>query len=115
MCVVDAFAGSTCIYRHVHILASSLFPLLCAEVWQSLHCLLLLATIVVGNELYLILLTAYQGKQGKPRLKPPFPANTGLYGCPTTVTNVETVAVSPTIMRRGASWFDSFGLPNNSG
>lgn len=61
------------------------------------------------------LLESLEGKQGKPRLKPPFPANTGLYGCPTTVTNVETVAVSPTIMRRGASWFDSFGLPNNSG
>ena len=41
-----------------------------------------------------------EGKQGKPRLKPPFPANVGLYGCPTTVTNVETVAVCPTIMRR---------------
>ena len=56
-----------------------------------------------------------EGKQGKPRLKPPFPANTGLYGCPTTVTNVETVAVSPTILRRGASWFSSFGAKNNSG
>ena len=42
--------------------------------------------------------------QGKPRLKPPFPANVGLYGCPTTVTNVETVAVSPTILRRGPEW-----------
>ena len=47
------------------------------------------------------LLESLEGKQGKPRLKPPFPANTGLYGCPTTVTNVETVAVSPTILRRG--------------
>ena len=48
-------------------------------------------------------------------MKPPFPANAGLYGCPTTVTNVETVAVCPTIMRRGASWFDSFGRDKNSG
>jgi len=48
-------------------------------------------------------------------LKPPFPANAGLYGCPTTVTNVETVAVVPTIMRRGASWFTSFGRERNSG
>ena len=47
------------------------------------------------------LLESLEGKQGKPRLKPPFPANAGLYGCPTTVTNVETVAVSPTILRRG--------------
>ena len=48
-------------------------------------------------------------------LKPPFPANTGLYGCPTTVTNVETVAVSPTILRRGPAWFASFGRKNNVG
>jgi hypothetical protein len=53
--------------------------------------------------------------QGKPRLKPPFPANVGLYGCPTTVTNVETVAVAPTILRRGPDWFAGFGRPNNSG
>ncbi|KAE9454224.1 hypothetical protein C3L33_13879, partial [Rhododendron williamsianum] len=51
------------------------------------------------------LLESLEGKQGKPRLKPPFPANAGLYGCPTTVTNVETVAVSPTILRRGPEWF----------
>ena len=48
-------------------------------------------------------------------MKPPFPANAGLYGCPTTVTNVETVAVCPTIMRRGANWFNSFGRKNNAG
>jgi NADH dehydrogenase (ubiquinone) flavoprotein 1 len=48
-------------------------------------------------------------------LKPPFPANVGLYGCPTPVTNVETVAVSPTILRRGSDWFASFGRKNNSG
>lgn len=61
------------------------------------------------------LLESLEGKQGKPRLKPPFPANAGLYGCPTTVTNVETVAVSPTILRRGPEWFASFGRKNNSG
>ena len=59
--------------------------------------------------------TLLQGRQGKPRLKPPFPANIGLFGCPTTVTNVETVAVSPTIFRRGASWFAGLGRPNNTG
>ena len=48
-------------------------------------------------------------------MKPPFPANAGLYGCPTTVTNVETVAVVPTICRRGSSWFQSFGRKNNAG
>jgi NADH dehydrogenase (ubiquinone) flavoprotein 1 len=61
------------------------------------------------------LLNSLEGKQGKPRLKPPFPANVGLYNCPTTVTNVETVAVCPTIMRRGSDWFASFGRKNNSG
>ncbi|MEO0823612.1 MAG: NADH-quinone oxidoreductase subunit NuoF, partial [Pseudomonadota bacterium] len=54
-------------------------------------------------------------KKGMPRLKPPFPAGVGLYGCPTTVNNVESIAVVPTILRRGASWFASFGRPNNAG
>ena len=53
--------------------------------------------------------------QGKPRLKPPFPADVGVFGCPTTVTNVETVAVAPTICRRGGSWFAGFGRQRNSG
>eukprot|EP00850_Spirogloea_muscicola_P015956 SM000126S26332 [mRNA] locus=s126:224984:226072:- [translate_table: standard] len=61
------------------------------------------------------LLESLEGKQGKPRLKPPFPANVGLFGCPSTVTNVETVAVAPTILRRGPEWFSSFGRKNNSG
>lgn len=61
------------------------------------------------------LLESLEGKKGQPRLKPPFPANAGLYGAPTTVNNVESIAVAPTIMRRGASWFDGFGRPNNTG
>ncbi|KAI3823991.1 hypothetical protein L1987_05437 [Smallanthus sonchifolius] len=61
------------------------------------------------------LFDSLEGKQGKPRLKPPFPENTGLYGCPTTVTNVETVAVAPAILRRGPEWFAGFGRKNNSG
>lgn len=68
---------------------------------------------ICGEETALI--ESLEGKQGKPRLKPPFPANIGLYGCPTTVTNVETVAVVPTIMRRGPDWFQSFGRKNNAG
>ena len=47
--------------------------------------------------------------KGQPRLKPPFPALIGLYGCPTIVNNVETIAVVPTILRRGAKWFASLG------
>jgi NADH-quinone oxidoreductase subunit F len=61
------------------------------------------------------LLESLEGKKGMPRLKPPFPANVGLYGCPTTVNNVESIAVVPDIMRRGAAWFASIGRPNNTG
>lgn len=68
---------------------------------------------ICGEETALI--ESLEGKQGKPRLKPPFPAGVGLYGCPTTVTNVETVAVSPTILRRGPDWFASLGRKNNTG
>ncbi len=61
------------------------------------------------------LLESLEGKKGMPRLKPPFPAMAGLYGCPTTISNVETVAVAPTILRRGASWFAGLGEPKNTG
>ncbi len=61
------------------------------------------------------LLESLEGKKGLPRLKPPFPAAVGLYGCPTTVNNVETIAVAPTIMRRGGAWFAALGRPKNSG
>jgi len=61
------------------------------------------------------LLESLEGKKGMPRLKPPFPANVGLYGCPTTVNNVESIAVAPDICRRGAAWFAGIGRPNNVG
>ena len=61
------------------------------------------------------LLESLEGKKGLPRMKPPFPAAVGLYGCPTTVNNVESIAVAPTIMRRGAAWFSSIGRPKNTG
>ena len=61
------------------------------------------------------LLESLEGRKGQPRLKPPFPAAAGLYGCPTTVNNVETIAVVPTILRRGASWFAGIGRENNTG
>ena len=61
------------------------------------------------------LLESLEGKKGQPRLKPPFPANVGLYGCPTTVNNVESIAVAPTILRRGGGWFAGLGKPNNTG
>jgi NADH-quinone oxidoreductase subunit F len=61
------------------------------------------------------LLESLEGKKGQPRMKPPFPANVGLYGAPTTVNNVESIAVVPTILRRGAAWFAAIGPKNNTG
>jgi len=61
------------------------------------------------------LLESLEGKKGMPRMKPPFPAMAGLYGCPTTVNNVESIAVAPTILRRGAAWFAGLGRENNTG
>lgn len=68
---------------------------------------------ICGEETSLI--ESLEGKQGKPRLKPPFPADVGVFGCPTTVTNVETVAVAPEICRRGATWFAGMGRARNTG
>jgi NADH-quinone oxidoreductase subunit F len=68
---------------------------------------------ICGEETALI--ESLEGKKGQPRLKPPFPAGAGVWGCPTTVNNVESIAVVPTILRRGASWFAGFGRPNNAG
>ncbi|MDP3961577.1 MAG: NADH-quinone oxidoreductase subunit NuoF [Pseudorhodobacter sp.] len=61
------------------------------------------------------MLESLEGKKGMPRMKPPFPAASGLYGCPSTVNNVESISVVPTILRRGASWFAGIGRPNNTG
>ncbi|MDP6222470.1 MAG: NADH-quinone oxidoreductase subunit NuoF [Candidatus Micropelagos thuwalensis] len=68
---------------------------------------------ICGEETALI--ESLEGKKGQPRLKPPFPANVGLYGCPTTVNNVESIAVTPTICRRGANWFSGLGREGNTG
>ena len=61
------------------------------------------------------LLESLEGNKGQPRLKPPFPALIGLYGCPTVVNNVESIAVIPTILRRGSSWFAGIGREKNTG
>ncbi len=68
---------------------------------------------ICGEETALI--ESLEGKKGMPRLKPPFPAAVGLYGCPTTVNNVESIAVAPTILRRGPAWFSALGRPKNAG
>lgn len=68
---------------------------------------------ICGEESALI--NSLEGKKGMPRNKPPFPAGAGLYSCPTTVNNVETIAVVPDILRRGGDWFASFGNEKNRG
>ena len=68
---------------------------------------------ICGEETALI--ESIEGNKGQPRLKPPFPALIGLYGCPTIVNNVETIAVVPTILKRGGKWFASFGRAKNTG
>lgn len=61
------------------------------------------------------LLESLEGKKGQPRFKPPFPANFGLYGRPTTVNNTETLSSVPAIMRNGGKWFADLGVPNSGG
>jgi len=68
---------------------------------------------ICGEETALI--ESLEGKKGQPRLKPPFPAAMGVWGCPTTVNNVESIAVVPTILRKGPAWFADIGRPNNTG
>ncbi len=86
----------------------------CGSGWDfDIHCHHGAGAYICGEET--ALLESLEGKKGQPRLKPPFPANAGLYGCPTTVNNVESIAVAPTILRRGASWFAGIGRPNNTG
>ncbi len=68
---------------------------------------------ICGEETALI--ESLEGKKGQPRMKPPFPAASGLYGCPSTVNNVETIAVAPTILRRGGAWFAGLGVENSTG
>jgi NADH-quinone oxidoreductase subunit F len=68
---------------------------------------------ICGEESALI--ESLEGKKGQPRLKPPFPAAVGVFGCPTTVNNVESIAVAPEILHRGPEWFAKLGKPNNTG
>jgi NADH-quinone oxidoreductase subunit F len=61
------------------------------------------------------LLDSLEGKQGKPRFKPPFPAAFGLYGAPTTINNCQSFAAVPTILRKGPEWFAGLGVANSGG
>jgi NADH-quinone oxidoreductase subunit F len=61
------------------------------------------------------LMESLEGKRGYPRIKPPFPAVVGLYGCPTVINNVETLSTVPAVIRKGGDWYASLGTPKNGG
>jgi NADH-quinone oxidoreductase subunit F len=79
----------------------------------DLHPVLGAGAYICGEET--ALLESLEGKKGQPRYKPPFPANFGLYGKPTTINNTESLASVPSIIRNGAQWFADLGIPNNGG
>jgi len=79
----------------------------------DLHAVAGAGAYICGEET--ALLESLEGKQGKPRFKPPFPANFGLYGRPTTVNNTQSYASVPTILRKGPKWFADLGVPNSGG
>jgi NADH-quinone oxidoreductase subunit F len=94
--------------------AGLLGPNACGSGWDfELHLHRGAGAYICGEEMGL--LESLEGKKGQPRLKPPFPAQVGLYGCPTTVNNVESIAVAPAILKRGAAWFAGIGRPRNTG
>ena len=79
----------------------------------DIHSALGAGAYICGEET--ALMESLEGKKGQPRFKPPFPANYGLYGKPTTINNTETYASVPAILRKGADWFLGLGKPNNGG
>jgi len=79
----------------------------------DLHPTLGAGAYICGEET--ALLESLEGKKGQPRFKPPFPANFGLYGRPTTINNTESLASVPAIVRNGGEWFADLGIPNNGG
>jgi len=79
----------------------------------DLHTYIGAGAYICGEET--ALLESLEGKQGRPRFKPPFPANFGLYGKPTTINNTQSYASVPTILRNGAKWFADLGVPTAGG
>ncbi len=79
----------------------------------DLHMFLGAGAYICGEET--ALLESLEGKQGRPRFKPPFPANFGLYGKPTTINNTQSFASVPAILRKGAKWFADLGVANSGG
>src|ERR1700728_1504985 len=84
-----------------------------SEVNFDIHTFIGAGAYICGEET--ALLDSLEGKPGKPRFKPPFPANFGLYGAPTTINNTQSFASVPTILRKGAAWFASLGPANSGG
>ena len=84
-----------------------------SDVSIDIHTTLGAGAYICGEET--ALLDSLEGKKGLPRFKPPFPANFGLYGKPTTINNTETFASVPSIIRNGAKWFADMGVPNSGG
>jgi len=84
-----------------------------AGVDVEMHNVLGAGAYICGEET--ALMESLEGKKGQPRYKPPFPANFGLFGKPTTINNTETFASVPAIIRNGAEWFLNLGKPNNGG
>jgi len=79
------------------------------DIWSALGA----GAYICGEET--AMMESLEGKKGQPRFKPPFPANYGLFGKPTTINNTETYASVPAIIRNGAEWFLNLGKPNNGG
>lgn len=79
----------------------------------ELHDVLGAGAYICGEET--ALLESLEGKKGQPRFKPPFPAAFGLYGCPTTINNTESLSSVPSIILKGPEWFAELGIPNNGG
>lgn len=79
----------------------------------EIHNLLGAGAYICGEET--ALMESIEGKKGFPRFKPPFPANFGVYGCPTNINNTETLASVPVILQKGGQWFLDLGKPNNGG
>ena len=84
-----------------------------SDVCVDVHAILGAGAYICGEET--ALLNSLEGKRGLPRFKPPFPANFGLYGKPTTINNTETLSSIPSIMRNGGEWFQNLGIPNAGG
>ena len=96
--------------RHAGLIGKNILG---SDISIEIHNTLGAGAYICGEET--ALMESLEGKKGFPRFKPPFPANFGLYGKPTTINNTETLASIPLIMEKGSQWFLDLGKPNNGG